>query len=135
MGAKIIDELSQINAQLFHADAYITSVARASTYKLVPERYAHSADTWGCLPVVCVGGDELQLPPVPMQASLLAPLEGCSDEHKAGVAIFSGFKHVYRLTTAMRFDDPGSFCICFLRSERSMRTMGYEAASTQKPEL
>ena len=56
--------------------------------------------------MLCVGGDELQLPPVPMQASLLAPLEGCSDEHKAGVAIFSGFKHVYRLTTAMRFDDP-----------------------------
>ena len=52
-----------------------------------------------------VGGDELQLPPVPMQASLLAPLKGCSDEHKAGVGIFSGFKHVYRLTTAMRFDD------------------------------
>ena len=41
-----------------------------------------------------------------MQASLLAPLEGCADEHKAGVAIFSGFRHVYRLTTAMRFDDP-----------------------------
>ena len=55
--------------------------------------------------VFCVGGDELQLPPVPMQASLLAPLGGCSDEYKAGVAIFAGFKHVYRLTTAMRFVD------------------------------
>ena len=53
-----------------------------------------------------MGGDELQLPPVPMEASLLAPLDGTVDEHKAGVAIFSGFRHVCRLTTAMRFDDP-----------------------------
>ena len=41
-----------------------------------------------------------------MEASLLAPLDGTVDEHRAGVAIFSGFRHVYRLTTAMRFDDP-----------------------------
>ena len=106
IGATIIDEHSQTSAKLFHADAYITSLARAPIYKLAPERYAHPLETWGCLPVVCVGGDELQLPPVPMQASLLAPLEGCTDEHKAGVAIFAGLKHVYRLTTAMRFDDP-----------------------------
>ena len=51
------------------------------------------------------GGDELQLPPVPMEASLLAPAEGTSDEHKAGVCIFGGLKQVYRLSTAMRFDD------------------------------
>ena len=106
IGGKIIDEHSQINAKLFHADAYITSLARAPIYKLAPERYAQPLETWGCLPVVCVAGDELQLPPVPHEASLLAPLEGCSDEHKAGVAIFAGLKHVYRLTTAMRFDDP-----------------------------
>ena len=56
--------------------------------------------------MVCLGVDELQLPPVPMQASLLAPLEGCSDEQKAGATIFSGVRHVYRLTTAMRADDP-----------------------------
>ena len=37
---------------------------------------------------------------------MLAPLEGCSDEHKAGDAIFAGLKDVYRLTTTMRFDDP-----------------------------
>ena len=79
LGAKVIDELSQINAQLFHADAYITTVARAPTYKLAPERYAQPLETCGCLPVVCVGGDELQLPPVPMQTILIAPLECCSD--------------------------------------------------------
>ena len=54
-----------------------------------------------------------------MQASMLAPLEGCSDEQKAGVAIFSGFRHVYRLITAMRFDDPTLIAIL-----AKMRTPG-----------
>ena len=34
------------------------------------------------------------------------PLEGTSDEHKAGVTTFAGLKHVYRLSTALRFDSP-----------------------------
>ena len=50
-------------------------------------------------------GDELQLPPVPFEHSLLASTDTTSDEHKAGVHIFSGFSHVYRLRTAMRFQD------------------------------
>ena len=50
-------------------------------------------------------GDELQLPPVPFEHSLLASTDTTSDEHKAGVHIFSGFSHVYRLQTAMRFED------------------------------
>ena len=135
LGAKVIDELSQLNAQLFHADAYITTVARAPTYKLAPERYAQPLDTWGCLPVVCVGGDELQLPPVPMQASLLAPLEDCSDEHKAGVAIFSSLKHVYRLTTAMRFDDPTLIAILAkMRTPGGAKLTGAEWASLEATE-
>ena len=105
-GAKVIDEFSQISGSLLHADALITTLARAPVHKLQPECYASPEQTWGALPVVIIGGDELQLPPVPMTHSLLAPLEGSSDEHKAGVAIFSGMKHVYRLTTARRFDDP-----------------------------
>ena len=105
-GAKIIDEFSQLSAKLFHADAFITSIARAPIFNLRPERYAMPEHTWGAMPVFVMGGDELQLPPVPMESSLLAPLEGTSDEQKAGVAIFAGLKHVYRLTTAMRFDDP-----------------------------
>ena len=56
-------------------------------------------------PFRCVAGDELQLPPIPQESRLLAPLEDCSDEHKAGVAIFANLTHVHRLTTAMRFDD------------------------------
>ena len=56
--------------------------------------------------VLVIGiGDELQLPPVPFEHSLLASTETTSDEHKAGVHIFSGFSHVYRLQTAMRFQD------------------------------
>ena len=60
VGAKAIDELSQINAQLLHVDAYIATAARGPTYKLAPERYAQPLEAWGCLPVACVGGDELQ---------------------------------------------------------------------------
>ena len=52
-----------------------------------------------------VAGDELQMPPVPFESSLLAPVEGSSHEQKVGVKIFSGIRHVYRLTTAMRFKD------------------------------
>ena len=104
-GAKIIDEFSQLAAKLFHADAFITMMARAPIFKLRPEAYAVAEHTWGDMPILVMGGDELQMPPVPMEASLLAPLEGASDEQKAGVAIFAGLKHVYRLSTAMRFDD------------------------------
>ena len=55
--------------------------------------------------MLVLGGDERQLPPVPMEASLLAPVEGTSDEHKAGVRICGGLKQVCRLSTAIRFDD------------------------------
>ena len=34
IGSEIIDEHSQISAQLLHADAYTTSLARASIFKL-----------------------------------------------------------------------------------------------------
>ena len=82
-----------------------------------------------------MGGDELQLPPVPMQASLLAPLEGCGDEHKAGVAIFSGFKHVYRLTTAMRFDDPVLIAILAkMRMSGGAKLTGAEWTSSEATE-
>ena len=104
-GAKLIDEFSPINAKLLHADAFITTLARAPLYKLQPECYAQCDQTWGALPVLVLGGDELQLPPVPMEASLLAPVEGTSDEHKAGVRLFGSLRQVYRLSTAMRFDD------------------------------
>ena len=40
-----------------------------------------------------------------MQASLLASIDGMSDEQKTGVKFFNSFTHVYRLTIQMRFTD------------------------------
>ena len=68
------------------------------------EEYADPNHSWGDIPVVIICGDELQLPPVPAEAGLFAPIEGKSHEQKVGVRIFSGFHNVYRLTTAMRFN-------------------------------
>ena len=49
----------------------------------------------------------------------MASTETTSDEHKAGVHIFGGFTHVYRLETAMRFQDDTLVAIL-----RKMRTPG-----------
>lgn len=105
LGAKIFDECSQYNARLWHADCYRTASARDAMYESVQfYDYSEPQHTWGDLPIVIVCGDELQLPPVPAEAGLFAPIEGRSNEQKVGVKIFSGFSDVYRLTTAKRFD-------------------------------
>ena len=62
-----------------------TAVAQAPIYGLDPSRYSEPEQTWGGTPVVVVAGDELQLPPVPFEASLLAPVEGSSHEQKVGI--------------------------------------------------
>ena len=80
-------------------------MARAAVFDLDSSRYSEPDQTWGCCPIVVTAGDELQMPPVPFESSLLAPIEGTSHEQKVGVKIFSGFAYVYRLTTAMRFTD------------------------------
>ncbi len=49
--------------------------------------------------------DHLQLPPVPESSSMLAPLEGTSDEHKVGAKIFRNAELVFQFNTAMRFTD------------------------------
>lgn len=86
--------------------------------------------------MLVLGGDELQLPPVPMGASLLAPVEGTSDEHKAGVRIFGGLKQVYRLSTAMRFDDEELICILAkMRTPGGARLTSAEWKSLQGTEV
>jgi hypothetical protein len=45
------------------------------------------------------------LPPVPESSSMLAPLEGTSDEHKVGAKIFRNAELVFQFNTAMRFTD------------------------------
>lgn len=105
MGAKIFDEFSQYNTRLWHADCFRTAAAREHVYDKVRfEEYADPNHSWGDIPIVIICGDELQLPPVPAEAGLFAPIEGKSHEQKVGVRIFSGFHNVYRLTTAMRFN-------------------------------
>jgi hypothetical protein len=109
LGAKIFDECSQLHSKLWHADAYCTAHARSgmdlpSGAKVDSSLYAKE-QTWGAVPVVFVGGDEMQLPPVPKEAGLFAPIEGTSDEQKSAVRISNTFQHVYRLSIAMRFED------------------------------
>ena len=114
LGAKLFDEVSQLNTKLLHADAYCTARSRAGMHskeateppEVEVERYADYDQTWGAMPIVGIGGDELQLPPVPMQAGPFAPIAGTSDEQKTAVKILNTFNHVYRLSTAMRFQDP-----------------------------
>ena len=62
-----------------------------------------NADFWRHAFVVKCG-DELQLPPVPEDSSVLAPPTD-SKEHAAGVKIFAQQGYCYRLTTMMRFHD------------------------------
>ncbi len=50
-------------------------------------------------------GDHLQLPPVPASSSMLAPLKGTSNEHKAGANIFRNADLVFRFEKMMRFTD------------------------------
>ena len=45
------------------------------------ERNADYDQTWGAMPIIGIGGDELQLPPVPMQAGPFAPIVGTSEEN------------------------------------------------------
>ena len=120
LGAKIFDEFSQYNTRLWHADCFRTAAAREHVYKEVKfEEYADPNHSWGDIPIVIICGDELQLPPVPAEAGLFAPIEGKSHEQKVGVRIFSGFHNVYRLTTAMRFNQPLHITIL-----EKMRTRG-----------
>ena len=105
-GALLIDEFSQLQAQLFHANNLFWTVARQSCYGLALEDYARPRETAGRVTKFVLSGDHLQLPPVPMSSSLLAPLEGTSAEQKAGVAMFAGIEQVFLMETMMRFRDP-----------------------------
>ena len=113
LDAEVIDELPMVSARLLHADARLKTHIRALTYQLKPERYSMPDESFGALPIVGGFGDHLQLPPVPDTAGLFAALEGSSDEHKAGVAIFSRFKHVKALPVSRRYTEP--LMPCFSR--------------------
>ena len=67
-------------------------------------------------------GDHLQLPPVPESSSLLAPLEGVTNEHKVGASIFRNAELVFQFQKAMRFSDADQIAIL-----ETMRTPGGKA--------
>ena len=48
LGAKLLDELSQLNSKLFHADAYLTAFARPGIQNIIDvPNYANYNQTWG----------------------------------------------------------------------------------------
>ena len=88
------------------------------------ENYHRPRETSGRVSKKILSGDHLQLPPVPKSASLLADIEGTSDEHKAGAAMFASIEQVFELETMMRFRDP-----VLRRILEKMRTPGGLALS------
>ena len=105
-GGEALDEFSQIMGALLHAYCLRATYARALIWKLQTSKYADQDELCGKIPVFLMLGDHLQMPPVPKSASLLAPLDEASDEHKCAAAIFSRLPLVFELKQAMRFNDP-----------------------------
>ena len=105
-GALFIDEYSQLPTPLYHACCLLWTLAREGQYHLKRENYAQPRETMGRTSKVIHSGDHLQLPPVPKTTSLLANIDGTSDEQKAGAAMFASIEQVFELETMMRFRDP-----------------------------
>ena len=104
-GVLYIDESSQLQAELNHAAALRTTYARESKCGLNRNNYSGPRERYGRIPILWYSQDHLQLPPVPESSSMLAPLEGTSDEHKVGAKIFRNAEFVFQFHTAMRFTD------------------------------
>ena len=101
-GALYIDESSQLQGELNHAAALRTTYARETKYKLDRNSYSSPDERFGRIAFLIYSQDHLQLPPVPASTSMLASLEGTSDEHKVGAKIFRNVYHVFEFHTAMR---------------------------------
>ena len=104
-GALFIDEFSQLQGELNHAGALRTTYSREVKYKLDRNVYYAPQERWGRIAVLDYAGDHLQMPPVPVTSSMLAPLEGTSAEHKVGARIFRNAELVFQFHQAMRFRD------------------------------
>ena len=99
-------EALRIQAQFFHVGVFCTTYARASRFNLETAEYARPRQIYGRISFLALCGDHLQLPPVPRSSSVLAPLDGTSDEQKAGAAMFANIEYCYEMQTMMRFRDP-----------------------------
>ena len=126
-GALFVDEYSQLQGELNHAGALRTTYAREAKYGLNRDVYYKPQERWGRLPVVVYSGDHLQLPPVPASSSMLAPLDGTTNEHKVGAKIFRDADLVFEFLKAMRFTDQTLIDILEV-----MRTPGGKALSEQQ---
>jgi len=105
-GVLYIDESSQLQGELNHAAALRTTYARESKYPQINRNnYSSPLERFGRMPFLIYSQDHLQLPPVPAKGSMMATLEGTSDEHKVGAKIFRNVEHVFEFQTAMRFTD------------------------------
>ena len=121
-GVLYIDEYSQLQSELHHASALRTTYARETAYGLDKARYYAPRERFGCMAIPGYSGDHLQLPPVPESSSLLAPLEGVTNEHKVGASIFRNAELVFQFLKAMRFSDADQIAIL-----ETMRTPGGKA--------
>ncbi len=105
-GARVHDAVMQSSPPLFNAGALRSTYARARVFKLKVAKFAQPDGIFGRISFFAACGDHLQLPPVPKSSSLIAPLEGTSDEHKAGARIFANFAYHFEMHTMQRFEDP-----------------------------
>ena len=118
-GVLHIDEASQLQAEMNHAAALRTTYARETRFTLDRNNYSGPLERYGKIAILWYSLDHLQLPPVPESSSMLAPLEGTSDEHKVGARIFRNAEFVFQFHTAMRFTDP-----ILIQILEAMRTKG-----------
>jgi len=118
-GAMIVDEHSMLAGAMNHAGSLLATYARESKFQLRREDYARPRERYGRISCLGYFGDHLQLPPVPKKNSMLASLQGASQEHRVGAAIFRQARYVFRLEKMMRFKDP-----ILIRILNTMRTVG-----------
>ena len=126
-GGWVHDEALQTAAPLLHATALRTTYARQHKYNLDTARYAEPKEIMGRISAFYLCGDHLQLPPVPKSSGLLAPLEGTSDEHKAGASMFNNVQYLFEMETMKRFKDPTLVAIL-----QKMRRLGGAALTEQE---
>ena len=123
-GAMLHDEHSMLAGNMNHAASLLATYARESQFRLRREDYALPRERYGRMPLLGYFGDHLQLPPVPKANSMLAPLDGTSQEHRVGAAIFRQVRYVFQLQQMMRFTDP-----VLIRILHTMRTVGGQPLS------
>ncbi len=105
-GVDVIDELGCVSGSLLHADALRKTYGRSLRYNLQTTAYMKPQETWGRMAAKIHCGDLLQLPPVPAEASLMAPTTGQSYEHLQGRKLLADIEHVVDFVQMQRFTDP-----------------------------